>query len=183
MHCSKCGNNVPAEASFCNKCGYKIDSGLKDITSEKAEATAIISNINNNYSAAQTSSAPKVSKSYSLVIRIITYLSAIIFYVLGRYFGLFVFVFIIPIIIADWFPRWYFKKYQVKNTLIDIIIWSNVITWFIPIIGLATSITALNISSYLDSNNKKKTLILGIICLLLTVINGWIGFYQGYTSQ
>jgi len=32
MHCTKCGNNLDEDTSFCDKCGHEVASGINDKT-------------------------------------------------------------------------------------------------------------------------------------------------------
>lgn len=63
----------------------------------------------------------------------------------------------------------------------------GVIAWIIPIIGLPVGIVALVLGILgLKKSSKGMSIagiVLGVICLVLTIINGAIGAYQGYHGE
>ena len=63
----------------------------------------------------------------------------------------------------------------------------GVLAWIIPIIGLPVGIVALVLGIVGIKNSRKGMsiagIVLGVICLVLTIINGTIGAYQGYHGE
>lgn len=60
----------------------------------------------------------------------------------------------------------------------------GLLAWIIPIIGLPVGVVALVLGILgIKKSNKGMSIagiVLGVICLVLTIINGAIGAYQGY---
>lgn len=52
-------------------------------------------------------------------------------------------LFAIPIIIGLLLPNWYMKRAKISTTLIKCVVWSNVLTWLIPPLGVFTGVSAI----------------------------------------
>lgn len=94
-------------------------------------------------------------------------------FALGRYMGLGFFVLLIPGLAGWWLGGLAVKKKSLIK-LIDFVAWSNVITWFIPAAGVATSMFAFS-ANEASSTKKKKIIILGVIGLVASLINAVLG--------
>lgn len=77
----------------------------------------------------------------------------------------------IPCIIWAIFGHWYNKKVKQPNKLTNIIAWSNVITWIIPVVGLLTAVSTISLQKL-----KKNYLILWYIGLIASLTNSivWV---------
>jgi len=67
------------------------------------------------------------------------------------------------------------KRYNFAKKLFQIIAWSSLITWVIPVIGVATSTTTFSFLGYTDKKTKYK--IVATVCLILSIVNGLGAFY------
>jgi hypothetical protein len=144
MECQKCHNKLSDDANFCGECGTKV--------------------IRNESSKAKTPVLDQVVKIGSIIIG----------YFLGRYLGLVIFIFIGAFLLGSWFPTWYTKREKISPNLVKWIVWSNVITWFLPPLGILTGFAALGFSNTFASETKKyKTLaIVGIVLSLINAASG-----------
>jgi len=111
---------------------------------------------------------------------IITIVSFVFGYILVRYLGLIFFIFPLVFFIGYWSANWYSKKENQNYKLKNIICWSNVITWFLPVLGLGTGIASYRFGQ-IENNKKYKKL--GILGLFLSIINGISGVYLNYLSS
>lgn len=105
------------------------------------------------------------------VIGVIVFLLS---FIIGYYLGIVYFLLIALGYLGYLFSGWYIKRKKVSSTVINIICWSNIITWFLPILGISTSIASLRFAKFM---NNKTYLILGIFGISLSVINGILGIY------
>jgi hypothetical protein len=98
----------------------------------------------------------------------------IIGFVLWKFLGLASFIFIFAFIIGVWLPKWYFKRQRISQTLIKWFVWSNVLTWVLPPLGILTGSAALKFSNLVEQE-KKKYKTLAIIGIALSSINAIAG--------
>ena len=85
------------------------------------------------------------------------------------------FIFLIPVLVGLYFPSWYLKKENVNKSLIKGIAWSNVITWFLPPLGLMVSITTFGFSRSDKVEGRQKYKKLAIVGFVLSIINSLSG--------
>jgi F0F1-type ATP synthase assembly protein I len=95
-------------------------------------------------------------------------------FVLWKFLGLAPFILILTFIIGDWFSKWYCKRQKISQTLIKWIVWLNVLTWFLPPLGIFTGSAALQFSNHVEQE-KKKYKILAAIGIGLSLINAIFG--------
>ena len=166
MYCQQCGSKVNKDSYFCHNCGVEIKN-KKYITI--AENTRDIKKIDNKKQS-NLSSTQLMGIIGSILILIIGKS-------MGKYLGFAPFIFILIIIfiisIGSWFPKWYVKRGRVNQSFIRVIAWSNLITWFLPVLGLLTGV--LTIKFYILGKGEKKYKILGIVSIILSIINAVIG--------
>ncbi len=98
--------------------------------------------------------------------------TTIIAIAIGRYLGLAYFILLIPAAIGWWLGGVVGKKESFK--MINFIAWSNVLTWLLPPLGLATAAFTLNYNEN-SSDKSKKWNTLAIIGIVLSIANGIIG--------
>jgi|GEM_PF-1842155 uncharacterized membrane protein len=160
MYCKNCGKKLNETASFCSGCGTKIADENKSVSKE-------------NLSSANTKTE-KISTSSSTVNQIISIVSVIGAFIVGRFLGLITFVFLFAILIGQWFPKWYIKKKKVNYSLVNWIAWSNVLTWLLPPLGILTGVATFEFSNLIEQTNKKYKS-LAIISIVLSVVNAIFG--------
>lgn len=154
MFCKNCGAKTKEDSKFCQGCGIEIKYTHKI---EEKDLEII----------------PKIS-TMGVVDKIVNIGSIIIGFVLGKFLGLSIFIYIIPFFIGQWFPKWYLKRQKINIGLIKFIVWSNVVTWLLPPLGILTGFTTLGFSNYFPGE-KKKYKILAIVGITLSLINSFIG--------
>jgi len=117
---------------------------------------------------------PKKEKSFLhyFEVAIGFFLGYLIVKILGP---IFFFIFLIAVLIGLYFPNWYLKKENVNKSLIKGIAWSNVITWFLPPLGLMVSIATFGFSSSEKIEDRQKYKKLAIVGLTLSIINSFLG--------
>jgi hypothetical protein len=98
----------------------------------------------------------------------------IIAFVLWKFLGLAPFILMVVFILGGWLAQWYFKRRKVSQALIKLIVWSNVLTWFLPFLGMFTGSAALQFSNLVEQE-KKKYKILAITGIGLSLINAIAG--------
>lgn len=54
--------------------------------------------------------------------------------------------------------------------------YASLVTWLLPLIGIATGVGAILLSRNENQNSRKTAMLLGIIGVLGSLINGIIGF-------
>jgi len=68
-------------------------------------------------------------------------LGAIFGYLVVRYLGiLFAGMFAVVIAASLYFSRWYYSKHKMETKLTKFILWSNILTWLLPPLGMFTSV-------------------------------------------
>ena len=66
------------------------------------------------------------------------------------------------------------RKNREDESWVSFIHWTNVVTWLIPIIGIANSVFSLTVAEGI-AKNKTKLFILGYVGLALTILNAIAG--------
>lgn len=109
----------------------------------------------------------------------VSYGVGLVGFLIGYYGGIAVFlIFLASVLIGLQFAKWYTRKEKISLRLINFIIWSNLITWLIPPLGILTGTIAIQFSNDLESKcNTKKHRILGVIGILISLANGSLGIY------
>lgn len=67
------------------------------------------------------------------------------------------------------------KKYDSAKKLFKVIAWSSLITWVIPLLGIATSTATFSFLGYTDKKTKFR--VIAIVGLILSVINALGAYY------
>lgn len=114
------------------------------------------------------------------------YVGGIAGFLIGYYVGfIVVLLFFGSFLIGSWFAKWYAKKEKINLSLINFIIWSNLITWLIPFLGILTGTIAIKFSDELKSKfNTKKYKILGVIGIVISLANFILSIYiQTHTQS
>lgn len=158
MKCSNCGTEIKEGHKFCTKCGQRV--GIPE-----SEPTQLSTDQDSKQK------KPNMKKS-GIGSQILGLVTTIVAFAIGRYLGLAYFVLLIPAVIGWWLGGLAAKKESFKA--INFIAWSNVLTWLLPPLGLATSVFTINYNEHV-SNKSKQHNILAIIGIVLSVGNGLIG--------
>lgn len=158
MYCQNCGNKIKEDAKFCSSCGTEVK-----IISEASEVV---------YDNVVEEKQPSTAKT--LLDQVVTFGSIIIGFIIGKYLGLVVFLFLGALLLGQWFPKWYLKRDKINISLVKWIVWSNVLTWLLPPLGIATGFAALEFGKHFPGERKKyKTVaIIGIVASLLNALSG-----------
>lgn len=158
MFCKNCGNKIKEDAKFCSSCGTEV----KQISErENGNAVAV--------------EKKKPSGSKTVIDQVVTFASIVIGSIIGKYLGLLVlFLFIFAWLIGQWFPKWYLKRGHANITLVKWIVWSNVLTWLLPPLGVMTGFAALEFANHFPGDSKKYKTI-AIIALAASFLNALSG--------
>lgn len=158
MFCQNCGNKIKEDAKFCSSCGADLvkSTVIKD-SKEKNETTLV--------------TPDKKTSVFNSIISVVFFIAA---FAIGRFLGLVTFLFIGAWALGEWFPKWYMKREKVNSSLVKWIVWSNVLTWLLPPLGVLTGFAALEFSNYFPANRKKYKTI-AIIALIASFINALSG--------
>lgn len=109
--------------------------------------------------------------------KVIGILAFIVAFVLFRFLGLVGLFFLAAYFIGIWISNWIIKKGNVDGKLAKWLAWSNVVTWFIPLVGILTVAASYNFSNT-KTVNKQTYRNLALLGLLLTLINAIWGTLQ-----
>jgi hypothetical protein len=175
MFCKNCGAKLEEGIKFCGKCGTPVDnSAIVQLSPERE-----ISKSGDGEAKVVTG----IKKSNTTFEKIIYWASAIAAFFVARYAGIVVFLlFLFAFLIGAWFPGWYLKRKKINQTLINWIIWSNLLTWLLPPLGIITGIATLGFSD-IPGVSKKKYMILAIIAIALAMINAIWGAANSLSTQ
>lgn len=157
MYCQNCGNKIKEDAKFCSSCGTEVK-----IISKASEV------VHDNVIEERQPSTTK-----TVLDQVVTFGSIITGFIIGKYLGLVVFLFLGALLLGQWFPKWYLKRDKVNISLVKWIVWSNVLTWLLPPLGIATGFAALEFGNHFPGDRKKyKTVaIIGIVASLLNALS------------
>jgi len=157
MFCQNCGEKIKDNAKFCSSCGTEA----KPVSEKREENSVIVEE-------------KKPSGAKSVLDQVVTFGSIIIGFVIGKYLGLVVFLFLGALYVGQWFPKWYLKRERANITLVKWIVWSNVLTWLLPPLGVMTGFAALEFGNHFPGDRKKyKTIaIVGIVASLINALLG-----------
>jgi hypothetical protein len=178
MNCKNCQDELSDNVKFCENCGNKINTSSKFCSSYRADLTkptAAKSPQENNEIA-----TTKPDQKTSVFVPIIISLFFVVVYItfldilLGLAIFLFIGVWVGPWALGRWFPKWYMKREKVNVGLVKWIVWSNVLTWSLPPLGVLTGFAALKFADYFPSKSKKYKII-AVIALIASVINAIVG--------
>ncbi|MCK5466785.1 zinc-ribbon domain-containing protein [Candidatus Parcubacteria bacterium] len=158
MFCENCGNKIAKDSKFCPSCGVGL------------EKTEVIKNTQENTEVVST-----VKDKTSIFNSIISVISFIAAFIIGRFLGfVVVFLFIGAWALGEWFPKWYMKRRKVNTILVKWIVWSNILTWLLPPLGVLTSFATLRFGDYFPSENEKYKTI-ATIALTASILNAISG--------
>jgi hypothetical protein len=157
MFCENCGNKITKDSKFCPSCGIDLQKPIiiKD-SKENIETTVV--------------KEDKKTSIFNSIISIISILFFIGAFVFGRFLGLTAFLFIGAWALGEWFPKWYMKRKKINITLVKWIVWSNILTWLLPPLGVMTGFAALEFANYFPVDSKKYKTI-AIITLIVSFLN------------
>ena len=168
--CDFCGSKLDMNSKFCGKCGKPVKGPAVNQSTSDNEIAGVNRDITNK--AGTTAGVQKPKTTLDKVIYVVVLIAS---YLLVRYVGLISFLIILfACVIGVWFPRWYLKCKNVNQKLINWIAWSNILTWFIPPIGIITGVATIGFSN-VQNINKRKYMILAIIAIVLAIINATWG--------
>lgn len=86
-------------------------------------------------------------------------------------------VLLLPIFLGVWGAGWYLKRKKINQKIINVIVWSSLVTGLIlPPFGLLTSSAAYTFGNKSEPKIKKYRII-GAIGVLLALANGGLGIY------
>ncbi len=153
MFCKNCNNKIKEESKFCSSCGTEV----KIISESNVEVKEKLSD-----------------KTKTPLDQIVSFISIIIGFIIGKYLGLVVFIFLFAFIIGQWFPKWYLKREHININLVKWVVWSNVLTWLLPPLGIMTGFAALEFGNHFPGESKKYKII-AIIGITASFINSLSG--------
>jgi hypothetical protein len=107
------------------------------------------------------------------LVRIEKILLSVVFIATGGYiFGLSIFFAVISGLIGYLLGNWYSERKKINNSLVKFIAWSNILTWFVPVVGFATSCFIYKYENMSKAKNKKfyYLSIIGFILSLITIM-------------
>lgn len=156
MYCENCGNKIKEEGQFCTSCGIEV----KHILGTPGEVTGTKEN--------------KSGTVKSAFDKVVTIGTIIIGFAIGKYLGLVFFLFLGAFLLGQWFPKWYLRREGINITLINWVVWSNIITWLLPPLGIMTGFAALEFGNHFPGARRKYKIIavLGIGLSLLNALSG-----------
>ena len=157
MFCQNCGNKIKEESKFCSSCG----TGVKPIADKEKESPVVVEE-------------NKPSTAKNILDQIVGFASIVGGFILGKYLGLVLLLFVLAWFIGQWFGKWYLKREHINTTLVKWIVWSNVITWLLPPLGVMTGFATLEFANHFPSDAKKYKTI-AIIALIVSFINALSG--------
>ena len=105
-------------------------------------------------------------------------LAFIFAYVLFRFLGVVGLIFIAAYYLGDWAAKSYCKRETVSEKVLNFCAWSNVITWFLPPLGIFTATLAYGFSVHSQSKSKNKYRNLALIGAALSILNAVLGILQ-----
>lgn len=154
MNCQNCQHILKEGAKFCGSCGAQVDTDTEKTTTQ------------------ETVVKDPVKKS--ILDRTVTIGGWIVGFVIGKFLGLVFFLFLGAYLLGQWFPKWYLKREKINVTLVKWIVWSNLITWLLPPLGITTGLAALNFGNHFPGSKKtfKTVAVIGIILSLLNALSG-----------
>ena len=158
MYCENCGNKTSKDSKFCPSCGADL---AKPIAMKNTQETNEVA----------TAMPDKKTGVFNSIISVLFFIAA---FAIGRFLGLVAFLFIGAWALGEWFPKWYMKREKVNMTLVKWIVWSNILTWLLPPLGVLTGFAALKFGDYFPSENKKYKTI-AVIALIASVLNATSG--------
>lgn len=119
----------------------------------------------------------KIIKEFKVKEGEIEQVSRIVGFIVGiiawKYLGILYFLIIVAGFLGWYLASLYSNKYK-ENGLTKFIAWINIITWFIPPVGLFTALASFKFNQVYGEKTKLY-LILAIIGLVASVINGILG--------
>ncbi len=144
MFCQKCGKEIKEGVKFCSSCGSKVE----EISEVKKKNIPV------------KTEEKKTNNSKVVIDQIITFVSIIMGFIIGKYLGLVIFVFIFAWAIGQWFPKWYLKRKHVN--------------WLLPPLGVMTGFATLGFANDFSKDSKKYRT-LSIISLVASFLNALSG--------
>lgn len=164
MFCPKCGKKIDDEARFCGNCGNEI-KGVVNLKNESADN-----------STQEKGSAKKTSNTFFSGAA--GFLSMVVGILVGKYIGILgLILYVVAGGIGYVFGQVYSKSKKINKNVIEIICWSNVLTWLLPPLGLMTGFATWQFSETLV-NRRRRYLTLSIIAIILSLGNGFWGAYN-----
>lgn len=158
MFCENCGNKITKDSKFCPSCGADLSKPAAMKNTQENIETAV-------------ATADKKTSVFNSIISVLFFIAA---FAIGRFLGLIVFLFIGAWAIGEWFPKWYLKRERANVTLVKWIVWSNVVTWLLPPLGVMTGFAALKFGDYFPGESKKYKTI-AVLALIASIINAISG--------
>ena len=158
MYCENCGNKINPSSKFCSSCGTEL---AKPITTKNPQKNDEI----------VTAKPEQKTNIFGAIISVVFFIVA---FVIGRFLGLVTFLFIGAWALGEWFPKWYMKRDKVNVSLIKWVVWSNVLTWLLPPLGILTGFATLKFAEYFPSENKKYKII-AVVALVVSILNAISG--------
>lgn len=158
MFCENCGKKIIKDSKFCPSCGADLAK------SAEMKNTQVSTEV-------EVTPVDKKTSVFNSIVSVVFFIAA---FAIGRFLGLVVFLFIGAWAIGEWFPKWYMKREKVNVSLVKWIVWSNVLTWLLPPLGVLTGFAALKFGDYFPGESKKYKTI-AVIALIASILNAISG--------
>lgn len=172
--------------NYCHKCGHNF-SELKNKSESEVQSNELSSSVQNSNEQEDKQNPNKNgNKTLDSLKKFFVGIAVVIIFVstmaVARMFwaqtlGLYL-IFGSSYYIAKYIAKWSLRKKILGPKVQKFIGWSNIITWFIPPVGIFTATMTLTIIEGIPTQQNKKFRILSWICICLAVVNGIIGVWQ-----
>jgi len=159
MYCKNCGNETDKDLKFCSSCGADLAKLIVIENTQETDKLAVVM-------------PDKKMGIFNSIIAALFLTAVVSIPGFLDFDGLVAFLFIGIWILGEWFPEWYMRRGKANTTLVKWIVWSNILTWLLPPLGILTGFAALNFGDYFPSENKKyKTIaVIALVASLLNVV-------------
>ena len=188
-YCDKCGAEVTEDQNYCTVCGNNLKNDKKIGNSKYGSERGGNQQAGYKLELAKEldDKSKKDVKPAGVLARIAGVIVAFIAFAIGRYLGftllvLFIITYV-PYFLGKKLSMRYIKKGFISNGAFGFIAWSNILTWFLPPLGIFTATTTLLLIGHSKRKPPKAYKVLAIFCIIALVINAIFGVVGGYYGR